>query len=465
MFRDDLTEVPGLDDLSAPSGPIAASQVRTAEAFGARDAYYLVQGTTGGLVALLLAAARRPGAARFIVPRYCHRALVSASILAGLEPVFCRSRFDGGLPAGPDLDHLRSLLAAIPDGLAAVVDTYPSIHGVAHDLGAVAEMTHAAGVPLLVDGAHASLFGLAGGMPPAPLAAGADAVVLSAHKGLGSLGQSSILLANHSPFAPTNTDLMACLRLVSTTSPSYPMLLSLETAISHRLGPAGRAELQQAVSLAAQVRERLRAAGITVMQPLGPGTTADPLRLDIDAWPLGFSGMELAGWLREQANVQVEAADWRSVLVILGPGDSDRTAGRLVSALARVRSEGPCRRGSAGQGAPAAGESVAGHATLWAEQVDLLSCGQPRVLCPRRAWFGRRSRVSLAVAAGRIAAEALAPYPPGVPAVWPGETMTPSAVATLLAVLSGGGSVHGVDLPDPARPGECIVEVCEEEGL
>ncbi len=445
LFRDDLTEVPGLDDLSSPAGPIAESQRLTARAFGARDAYYLVQGTTGGLVALLLAAARASGAAAFVVPRFCHRALVSASILAGLEPLFCRSVIAGGLPAGPHLDHLRDLVQSHHGGLAAVVDTYPSTYGTAHGLAAVAEIAHAAGLPLLVDGAHASLFGLAPGMPPAPLAEGADAVVLSAHKSLGSLGQSSILLLRDSPWAPHAADVSAALRVATTTSPSYPMLLSLETAVLHRLSPAGRAELERAVDFAGQLRGRLHDAGISLLAPGDGAVAADPLRLNMDAWPLGLTGTELAAWLREQANVQVEAADWRSVLAILGPGDTAASGEHLLEALARARAHA-----SRDAGPP-------GAAAVWTRQLGILSETCRLRMSPRKAWFGRRSRVPLADAAGQIAAAPLAPYPPGVAAVWPGEVITPTAVEVLRAVLAGGGSIHGVGEAD------WWVEVSEEE--
>ena len=133
------------------------------------------------------------------------------------------------------------------------------MYGVAHDLRAVAVLCHAAGVPLYVDGAHASLFGLDGRLPVAPLAAGADAVVISAHKGIGSLTQSSLLLVATTPNGPEAKDIAAALRLTTTTSPSYLLMLSLEAAVEHAFSSAGRAALASAISAATGIRAALAA--------------------------------------------------------------------------------------------------------------------------------------------------------------------------------------------------------------
>ncbi len=450
IFADDLTEVPGLDDLADPAGAIARSQEATARRLGAAWAHYLVQGTSGGLAALLLAVARsRGGTGCVVLPRHSHRAVAAAVMLAGLDPVFVPVRFEGGQASGPDIGPLR---AALEDGrrasaggealVAAVLDTYPSINGVAHDLAAVARACHSQGVPLLVDGAHAGLFGLAAALPAHPLALGADAVVISAHKTIGSLGQSSLLLVGNvcdaggsASFAP---ELPSALRLVQTTSPSYPLLLSLEAAVEHATSRAGRAAVRRAAATGAAVCNALGRLGVRCWEPPpGSGLQRDPMRLTIDAVRLGRDGFAMARALRDEAGVQVEGADWRSVLVVFGPGDGPREGKRLLEAVAGLlRGRGIPR--------PAVECDVTRTDRISVLYRELLAEPAERAVPPRTAWLAGGEPVALHDAAGRVATEPLSPYPPGVPVVWPGEIISSGAVELVQEVLRMGGAVHGL---------------------
>jgi|GEM_PF-561461 len=446
LWLDDLTEVPGLDDLNAPSGAIEASQAMAAAALGAARAYYLVQGTTGGLVALLLAAARRHPARRAVIlPRHSHRALIGAAVVAGLEPVFCRpsDAMHGGATFGMDLLHLAELLREYGREALAVCDTYPTAAGEGGDLGAIATLAHKHGLPLLVDGAHAGLWGLVPGMPPSPLALGADAAVVSAHKSLGSLGQSSLLLTRDSTVAPRAADIGAALRLVTTTSPSYPLLLSLESAVAYWTSPEGKTRLVNATAVALWLRRQLASMGVLLLGgdlQAGPPHW-DPLRLRIDAWPLGHSGTGLAARLREQGSVQVESADWRSVLVVIGSGTTRAPLRRLLRALRLIL--GPTGDDRCGQ-PPEVVSAVA------LDSLARAAAKAPPVRClsPREAWLSPGTvAVRLDEAAGHIAAEALSPYPPGIAVVWPGEQISPEIVELLQAVLAADGSIHGLASP------------------
>ena len=450
IFADDLTEVPGLDDLHAPEAAIRESQSAAARLLGARQAFYLVQGSTGGLAAMLVAAARtRPGRNRVLVPRYSHRALVTAAVLSGIEPLFGRTVFDAGRPLGLDVAHLRELLARHADECVAVCDLYPTAGGVAGDLAAVAKLAHQYDLPLLVDGAHAALFGLDPRLPRSPLELGADAVVLSAHKTLGSLGQSSLLLLSGctDDLVPAD-EVAAALRLLTTTSPSYPLLLSLEAATWHATSPLGRRQLGRAVDAALELRRRLSALATSVSDA-PPGWVQDPLRVNVAAMPLAVTGPELASQLREHAGVQVEASDWRTVLVVVGLGDDAATLGGLPEALQALQARS--RLAQAPELAVPHGGGWA-HRGLLAERARRLSeltaavFGQasPPAAGVREAWFGPRESVILEAAVGRVSAEALAPYPPGVPVVWPGERLSQPVADLLREVLQAGGAVHGV---------------------
>jgi arginine/lysine/ornithine decarboxylase len=468
VFADDLTEVPGLDDLAAPSGAIAHSQATAARRLGAGAVHYLVQGTTGGLVALALATARAcGGGGRVLMPRHVHRALVAAVVLAGLDPVFVPMSFDGGIPCGVDPGVLRTMLDAADSAgsgngcepIVAVFDTYPNIFGAAHDLAAIVDACRRHRVPLFVDGAHAGLFGLDPLLPPAPLGLGADAAVISAHKTMGSLGQSSLLLLRESESGRRpdsyRAELAAALRLVQTTSPSYPLLLSLEAAVRHVTRPGGRTAIRRAARAGLTARRGLERLGVQCWRPgRGSPLASDPMRLVIDTIRLGRDGFAAAKALRT-AGVQVEGADWRSLLVVFGPGDGPPESQRLVDAVATLMErQDTGRRVSAEGEAGAAGAAGARLSRLY-EQTMI--CLPARALGPREAWFQAGRKVPLRDAAGLVATEPLAPYPPGVPVVWPGEVLSVHAIELITWVLRMGGSAHG--LYPGQGPGEDLIKV------
>lgn len=443
VFRDDVTELPGLDDLAAPAGAIAASQSRTACSMGAAAAHYLVQGSTGGIIALLLAAARGIRAQTVLLPRCAHRSLASAAVLAGMRPVFIPVRLCRGIPCGIEPRDVHRLLSEAGPG-AVVFDVYPNAYGVVHDLAAVSDAASSHGAALFVDGAHSGLFGLHPALPPAPLCCGASAVVVSAHKTLGSLGQSSLLLLGDCAPDGLAAGVTAALRLTGTTSPSYPLLLSLEAAVRHAAGPDGARQIETAAGAASAVRCELRAAGVALLEDVLPESrTQDPLRLVIDGWAHGMTGLELAAGLRRADTVQVEAADWRNVLAVFGLGDGEEAARRMGDAVRSLRRE----RDPPGSGTTARSAEPAPDAAwlrLESLYAELTAGPWEAGLDPRSAWFAPGDAVELSEACGRLAGEPLAPYPPGVPVAWPGEVITGRHVEFLRAALDLGLSVHGL---------------------
>lgn len=456
IFRDDLTEVPGMDDLSAPSGAIEASQARTAASLGAAQAHYLVQGTSGGIMALLLGAAQTFQATSVVLPRLSHRALVSAVVLCGMRPVFVPVRFCRGVPCGIDLESAEEILSSAGPG-TVMFDVYPNMYGVAHDLAALVRIASSRNIPLFVDGAHSGLFGLHDALPPAPLACGAQAVVVSAHKTMGSLGQSSLLLLGPEAPAELRASVAAALRLIQTTSPSYPLLISLESAVDHATSPDGRRRIGGAVACAAELGRHLRSAGLSTLQDaLRPGLALDPLRVVIDAWELGESGFGAAERLRVMEAVQVEGADWRNVLAVLGLGDGPRAGRRLAEAVQSL-----FRRAGDGGRPVHDPRSAAGGPSLGCSRLEALYSGfgagpWEASLDPRTAWFSEGEPVGLDAARGRVAGDALAPYPPGVPVVWPGEVIGAGHVEFLQTVLELGGSVHGLWPRNGGRAGRQV---------
>lgn len=418
----DLTEAPGLDDLHAPEGVIAEAQALAAQAFDADRSFFLVGGTTAGLHALILTACR-PGDA-IAVPRHAHRAILGALVLAGARPHWVRVAFDPELGVATHLDP-TSLDAALPGASAAVL-VHPTYYGVASRLAGEIDRIHRDGIPVLVDEAHGSHFHFHPALPPTALSLGADGVVQSVHKTGGSLTQSSLChLGRESRLRESR--LREMLRLVQSTSPSYLLMASLDLA-RRQLALNGTTMWEQALQLAGQARQRLASLGSIRVHPAD-----DPTKLLIDVRGRGITGFQAAKVLWEQSGVAVEASGLTYVLAVFSPGDSPQTVDTLVGAVQQL---------PFGDGTPALPPEPP-----WPKVV----------LSPREAFLGAKASVPLQQAVGRIAAELVAPYPPGIPVVAPGERLTKEVVDYL-----GQAVVAGYHLQGPADLQLRSIQVMEE---
>lgn len=427
----DLTEAPGLDDLHAPSGVIAEAQALAAAAFGAARSFFLVGGTTAGIHAMLLAALR-PGEA-VLVPRHAHRSVHGGLILAGARPVWLPPAYDPDLaiPLGVPPEAVAQALDRHPEARALVV-VHPTYHGIPAAIHPLVQLAHDRGLPVLVDEAHGAHFAFHPDLPPSALAAGADAVAQSLHKTGGSLTQSSLLHLGYGCRLDPDR-VQAALRLVQSTSPSYLLMASLDLA-RRELALRGRRLWDRALALAAAAREALaRVPGVRVVDYPG----MDPTRLILDVRGRGLTGYEAAEQLWRQG-VAVELAGHGYLLAILSPGDGRESLGRLVAAVRRLR---PSRRRKAGAGVGPPGLPP------WPEVV----------LTPREAALGRQEAVPLSRSEGRIAAELVAPYPPGIPVLAPGERITPAVLAYLEECLRTGQHLQG-----PADPTLRTIRVLAE---
>lgn len=418
----DLTEAPGLDDLHAPEGAIAEAQSLAAEAFGAAHSFFLVGGTTAGLHALILAACR-PGEV-LAVPRNAHRSILGAMILAGVRPHWVRVAFDPELGVATHVDG-ASLQSALP-GAAAAILINPTYYGVASHLSAEINQIHGQAIPVLVDEAHGSHFHFHPALPPSALDLGADGLVQSMHKTGGSLTQSSICHLGHGGRIPVNR-LQEMLRLVQSTSPSYLLMASLDLA-RRDLALRGADLWEKALDLARDARRRLAALkGIRLHE------TDDPTKLLIDVRGRKITGFQAADALWQRAGVAVESSGLTYVLAVLTPGDDQKSVCRLVEAVA---------------------------ALPFGDRLPSLPPDPPWpevVLPPRTAHLGAKVSLPLRVAVGRVAAELVAPYPPGIPVVAPGERLTQEVVAYLERAASAGYHLQG-----PADPHLASIQVVEE---
>lgn len=436
LWRDgaalDLTELPGLDDLHDPSGPIAEAEALAAQALGAAAAHFLINGTSVGVQALLVATTR-PGD-RVLVGRDAHRSVIAGLIITGAKPVWLAPQVDAssGRTLGVAASTVVKAVVAAPDATVCQT-TWPTFHGIKQDLAALGALSGAARPALLIDEAHGAHHYFGGhAATDTALGRGADGVALSIHKSGLSPTQTAIV-ATGPRIEPGR--LRAALRLLQSTSPSYPLLVGLDIA-RRELALHGESLVATAHARRCWLATAITALpGLSVWEPAATGlTVADPLRLTVDVAGLGLSGWTAAGFLTGRG-VDCEFADHRGVLLAIPLLPAATDDQRLLAALEALVAE-RLRPDASADLTALAPQALRPHRS---------------VLSPRDAAFSPARATMLSEAAGRIAAETVCPYPPGIPLLVPGELIEPEDIAFLTALRAAGGHSHGLDAAGQIR--------------
>ena len=430
LLLDVPQDIEGIDVGPSPT-PYERSERLAAEAYGAERTWFLTNGATQGNHALCLALAK-PGT-RVILQRNSHASLIDGLILSGGTPSWVAPEYDFelGMAHGVTPKALGRALENAPEATSVFIVS-PTYYGVAADVEGCAEVAHRAGAALIVDNAWGSHFGFHASLPPSPLALGADAMLASTHKIVGSLTQSAMLHVAASDRVDTDAVARA-VRLVRSTSPSALLMASLDAA-RRQLAVHGEALLDRTLRAAAQARVAIDAiSGCSVLDDdlIGrPGVAGrDPLRLVIDVRGTGCTGYEVAAALRASYDIYVELATHSTLVLVLGLGqpvdDLDRLAhdfAETVKVIAR------------GGEAPLVTRPAAAfeHET---------------VLAPREAFLGPSEAVPVHEAIGRVSCESIAGYPPGVPALLPGERVTAEVIDYLRELTAAGARLHGAADP------------------
>lgn len=432
-FALDVTGVLGLDDLHQPRGVIEEAQRLAAEAFGAHRSFFLVNGTSVGVQAMILATCR-PGD-QLVVARNVHKSIVSGLILSGVLPVYVAPEVDArfGIALGVTPQAVREALDRHP-AARGVLLVSPTYHGIASDLVEIARIVHDRGKVLLVDEAHGPHLAFHDGLPLPALACGADACAQGVHKMLGGLTQASILHVRGDRIDVGR--LQAVLRLLQSTSPSYLLMSSIDVA-RMQMATSGPELLQHALELAEALRRRVRA--IQGLETFGgewagrPGIfQVDSTKVTVRVADVGLSGAEVERWLREFGPIQVEMSDLLYVLFIVSYANRPDDVERLADALAWLARHAADHRRPETQALLEAAQRVVARQEL-----------PPVEVSPREAFFAPHRAVPLEKAAGSIAGEVVTCYPPGVPILCPGERITEAVVEQLRVVRDSGLAVSG----------------------
>jgi arginine decarboxylase len=421
----DLINIGPLDDLHSPKGMIKKAQDLAAEAFGADHTFFSVQGTSGAIMTMVMAVCG-PGD-KIIVPRNVHKSVMSGIVFSGAIPIFIHPEVDEnlGISHGITVDAVERALEQHPDAKGVLVIN-PTYFGIVADLKKIVEVAHSYNVPVLVDEAHGVHIHFHEGLPVSAMQAGADMAATSVHKLGGSMTQSSILNVREGLVSPKHVQ--AILSMLTTTSTSYLLLASLDVA-RKRLVTEGRELIDQAIQLAQYIRkeinqiEDLYCVGEEIL-----GTKAtfdyDPTKLIISVRDLGITGYDAEKWLREKFNIEVEMSDLYNILCIITPGDTKREADLLINALKELSSEFHLLSGNT------------------AVQVFLPDI--PKLaLTPRDAFYSETEVVSINEAVGRIIAEFVMVYPPGIPIFIPGEIIMKDSLDYIKKNIEVGLPVQG----------------------
>lgn len=411
VIAGDVPYYAGLDTMKVTRGVLAQAQDRAARAWGADAAFLLVGGSTQANQAAVLAVGR-PGD-RVLVGRALHRSVLLGLVLAGLEPVWLDTGVDSstGLPQGISREAIEDGLRRAPDAVAAFV-TDPTYVGTLGDVGGAAQAGHTHGIPLIVDAAWAAHFGFHPDLPAHALTQGADALVTSAHKTLPAWSQGALLLARTERIDPARLE--AAVEASATTSPSGAILASVDAARA-LLETAGEELLGALISVVAQARSRLaEVPGLVV--PNGPDV--DPAKLIVLLSGTGADGVAVEQDLLA-AGMPVEMADRDTIVALVTLADRRADVARFVDVLigAVERHRGMPR---------ALTPSV-----VWSVRPEA-------VLSPREAFFAPTRTVPADEAVGQVSAELIAPYPPGIPALAPGERITAELLDALRAARTEG---------------------------
>lgn len=430
-FLSDVLASGGLDDRRSSNGYLKRAEDLMAEAVGADVAWFSTCGSSLSVKAAMMAVAGGDGS--LLLSRDSHKSVVAGLIFSGVTPRWITPRWDAErhMSHPPSPQQVEETWRRYPDAAGALIVS-PSPYGTCADLEGIAEVCHARGKPLIVDEAWGAHLPFHEDLPTWAMNAGADVCVVSVHKMGAGFEQGSVF---HLQGDLVDQDrLSACADLLMTTSPNV-LVYSAIDGWRRQMVQRGHELMGAALDLADRTRREIeKIDGVEVLDDELLGVQAshdlDRLQVLIDVAETGTSGYQAADWLREHCHVDMGMTDHRRILATMSFADGSDTAGRLIDALSMWRK--------------------AAEDFEQPPRVDLPSPEEIQlatVTSPRDAFFGRVEKVPVKEAVGRISAEQITPYPPGIPAVVPGERINEAVLDYLRTGLEA-----GMNVPDPADP-------------
>jgi lysine decarboxylase len=404
----DMNSMKPLDNLCHPVSVIKEAQELAAEAFKAKDAFFIVNGTTAAVQAMVMSSCK--AGEKIIMPRNVHRSAINALVVTGAYPIYVNPGVNQrlGIPLGMSVKDIEKAIEENPDAKAVLVNN-PTYYGVCSDLKAIVELAHRHGMLVLVDEAHGTHFYFNDKLPISAMEAGADMAAVSMHKTGGSLTQSSILLVNND----VNSDYVRqVINLTQTTSASYLLLSSLDIA-RRNMSLYGEVVTDKIMKLASYAREEINLLGgfYAFGREIVNGDYIydfDLTKLSVHTRDVGLAGIEVYDILRDDYGIQIEFGDIGNILAIVSGGDRSLEIERLISALAEVKRL---------------------HQRDKAGLFDHEYINPTIVMAPQQAFYSDKKSYKIVESAGKICGEFVMCYPPGIPILAPGEKITDEIIA------------------------------------
>lgn len=429
-FKDNLlfidqTEVPGLDNLHLPEGIIQEAQGLAARAFRSDYTYFLVNGTTCGVYSMILGVTNDGD--KIIVPRNSHRSVAGALIIGGLWPVYYDPDVDleKGIAVSVSPEKIEQAIIENPDAKAVLV-TNPTFYGTCSDIEAIADIVHKHNMIFLVDEAHGAHFPFNKRLPVNAMDAGADIAVQSAHKTLSAFTQSSMLHVRRGRVDTEKIEFM--LRLTQTTSPSYILMAGLDLA-RYQMEEHGEELLDELLDIVDDFRDKVNT--IPYIHSFGREiigqyhvTDFDPTKVTINFKNFGITGTRIDDILRKQYKIQVELSDLYNILALGSIGDKKENYDKLYDAIYDISQKYSNERE--------------------VKNIPEITWRMPyQALSPREAVYEPMEMVDFKNSEGRVSAEIIAPYPPGIPVILPGEIITSDIINNIMVVKEAGIKING----------------------
>ncbi|MGL5347959.1 MAG: aminotransferase class I/II-fold pyridoxal phosphate-dependent enzyme [Peptostreptococcaceae bacterium] len=395
IMKMDINSSPLMDNIACPTGIIKKAQAQLAQAYGADDAFFITNGTTGAIQAMILSTIN-PGD-KILLPRNIHKSVVNALILSGGVPIFIQPQFDYelGISLNVSTQAVKQKLEEVSD-IKAIFILNPTYYGSCSELKEIVRICHKKNVLVLVDEAHGAHFPFNKELPISSMDAGADIAAVSIHKTGGALTQASAILVN-----TENVDskkIQQSINMIQSTSASYLLMASIDGA-RYNLVKNGYVQLSKALDLSRYARLKLNQIdGINVL------SENDKTKLCINVKGLNLTGHRVYDLLYQEYGVQVELGDLYNVLVLVSIGTSKQDVDKLISALAKISKI---------------------HKKQ--EKLNLIEIKQittERVINPREAFYSLKESVNIKECVNKICGESIMAYPPGIPIITPGERIS-----------------------------------------
>ena len=420
VLQIDVNSMKPLDNLNNPVSVIKEAEDLAAEAYWADHSFFLVNGTTSGVQAM-------------IMPRNAHKSAINGLILSGAIPVYIQPEINErlGIAMGVTIENVEKAIARNFDAKAIYLIN-PTYYGATSDIKSIVKIAHKYGMAVIVDEAHGAHFRFNDELPYDAIELGADMCAVSMHKTGGSLTQSSLLLIKEGLVDEKTAQTV--LSLTQTTSASYLLMVSLDIA-RKTLAIHGQALLSETLRLARFAREEINK--IDGLYAFGkelvgsPGVfDFDETKLGINVADLGLTGFEVYNLLRDEYNIQVEMGDAFNILALISFGDSDNTVKALIEALRDISKRFNGTK-----------SKVSFDRVAILENPEL-------IVSPRHAFYSRKKAVKLEESEGEISGESIMVYPPGIPIVIPGERISIDMIDYIKMLKKQNSSLQGTEDPE-----------------